>query len=171
MKKSYKIIIIIITVAAVVGYFTYTQYTTVKIQEFLLASQELKDNATAYFDQAVYYENAGDCENAIVMYRKSDEEISKALNNNNQALAYASGVYREYLDKDILLLEKIAQLIEYKIYANQYNNNSLNPGQEKVNPSVLAPYIDNLTRDVAIIKEEENKITNNNPGEFEFLNQ
>ncbi|HEY0196136.1 MAG TPA: hypothetical protein VGC02_01055 [Methanobacterium sp.] len=171
MNKSQKILVIIITVAvlATVGYFAYSQFNALKTQEYLKTSQNLKDNATAYFDQAVAYENAGDYENAITTYQKSDGEVRKALNNNSQALASADGVYREYLDNDIKLLEKLAQLIEYKIYLNRVYNNSLNPGQETVPPSMLFPYIDNLTRDVSVLKEEENQIIKNNPDAFTFL--
>lgn len=170
MKNSYKILIIIILVAVVVlGYYYYTQYNTLKTQEYLKTSQDLKINATTYFDQALDYENKGDYSNAITMYQKSDDEVKKALNNDNQALPYAGGVYRGYLDKDIQLLEKTSQLIEYKTYLNNYRNNSLNPGQEKVNPSMLAPYIDNLTREIATIEDEENQIIKNNVEAFRFL--
>lgn len=169
MKKSYIILIIIIIVTILVGYFAYTQYNTLKTQKSIKTSQELKENATTYFDQALDLENAGDYSGAIAMYQKSDEDARRGLASDNQALTYASGIYREYLDTEIRLLEKMIQLIEYKIYLNRVLNNSLNPGQEKVEPNVLIPYIDNLTREVANLKEEENQITKNNPGTFAFL--
>lgn len=172
MKNNHKILIIIVLLAVTtVGYYGYTQYNTLKTQEYLKTSHDLKGNATTCFDQATDYEDAGNYGNAIAMYQKSDEEFRKALNNNRQALKYAGGVYREYLDKDIQLLEKTIQLIEYKVYLNQYRNNSLNPGQEKVTPTMLTPYINDLTRDVASIEEEEKQVINGNPEAFTFLNQ
>ncbi len=173
MRRNYKaiIIVILLAVTAIAGYYIYTQYNALKTQELLKTSQNLKNSATTYFNQAVGYENAGDYPNAITMYQKSNDEITKALYSDNQALIYASGAYREYLDNDILLLKKTAKLIEYKIYLNHYRNNSLNPGQEKVNPSMLTPYIDNLTQDMIIYKDKENQIVSSNPGTFKFLNQ
>ena len=160
-----------VAVVSIAGFYAYNQYNTLKTQEYLKTSQELKDNATSYFNQAANYENRGDYSNAIISYQKSGEQYKKALNINNQASNYATGVYREYLDNDILLLDKTAKLIEYKIYINQYRNNSLNIGQEKVNPTVLTPYIDNLVKEVANCKATENQIINNNPEAFKFLNR
>jgi len=170
MKKSHIILIIILIAAVVIGYFIYTQYDALKTQESIKTSQELKDNATTYFDQAVDLENRGDYSGAITMYQKSIDDARRALASDNQALTYASGVYHEYLDNEIRLLEKMIQLIEYKIYLNKVLTNSLNQGQEKVEPSVLTPYIDNLTREVADLKEEADQIIRDNPNEFRFLN-
>ncbi|MEN6592972.1 MAG: hypothetical protein ABFC12_06995 [Methanobacterium sp.] len=170
MKKSYIILIIILIAAMVIGYFAYTQYNILKTQESIRASQELKDNATTYFDQAVDLENAGDHSGAITMYQKSIDNARRVLASDNHALSQASGVYHDYLDNEIRLLEKMIQLIEYKIYLNKILTNSLNTGQEKVEPGVLTPYIDNLTREVADLKEEENRIIRDNPDEFRFLN-
>lgn len=169
MKKSHLILIVILVLAALGGYYAYIQYNTSKTQELIKTSHEIKINATTYFDQAEDYEKNGDYENAISMYQKSDKEVKKALSIDNNALAYAGGVYHEYLDKDVQLLEKTSQLIEYKIYLNQYHNNSLNPGQEKVPPSMLNPYIDKFTADVASLKAEKNQIIKNNPDSFTFL--
>ena len=170
MKKSHIILIIILIAAVVIGYFIYTQYDALKTQESIKTSQELKDNATTYFDQAVDLENRGDYSGAITMYQKSIDDARRALASDNQALTYASGVYHEYLDNEIRLLEKMIKLIEYKIYLNKVLTNSLNQGQEKVEPSVLTPYIDNLTREVADLKEEADQIIRDNPNEFRFLN-
>lgn len=173
MKKQYKIVIVIavIAIAILSGYYAYTQYNTLKTKEYLKNSQEIKDNATNYFNQATLYEKSGDYSSAITSYQKSNEEIANALNQNNQALNYATGVYKQYLDNDILLLEKTSKLIEYKIYVNQYYNNSLNPGQEKVSPSVLSSYIDNLEKEVAEYNATGNQIIKNNPEAFKFLKQ
>ena len=172
MKKLSKILIIIaIIILAGVSYYAYTQYNTLKTQEYIKTSKELKDNDTSYLNQAAGLEKSGDYSGAIIAYQKSKEYTTNAINENNQALKYASGVYKEYLDNDSLLLDKTAKLIEYKIYVNQYYNNSLNSGQEKVNPSVLSPYIDNLEKEIASYKSNENNIINNNPEAFKFLNQ
>ena len=170
--KQYKIliIIVIIIIATIAGYYAYTQYNTLKTQEYIKASQELKNNASSYFNQAESYEKSGDYSNAIIAYQKSDDQITKASNNDNQASKYATVVYKEYLDNDTLLLEKTAKLIEYKIYVNQYYNNSLNTGQEKVNPTVLTPYINNLVNEIANFKAVEDQIINNNSEAFKFLN-
>lgn len=167
MKKSY-IILIIIIIVAIAGYFGYAQYNTLKTQESLKTSQELKDNATTYFNQAVELENAGDHAGAILMYQKSMDFVKRALASDNQSLAHASGVYHEYLNNEIQLLEKMNQLLEYKIYLNRVLNNSLNPGQEKVEPGVLTPYIDKLTREVADLKAESERIIRDNPEAFAF---
>ena len=170
MKNKSKILIIIaVIVIAAVGYYAYTEYNTLKTQEYIKTSQELKDNATNYFNQAAGYEKSGDYSKAVTSYQKSKDTIISALNQNNQALTYATGVYREYLNNNILLLEKTAKLTEYKIYINQYHNNSLNPGQEKVNPTVLTPYIYDLEKQIANYKAIENQIVSNNPEDFKFL--
>lgn len=171
MRRNYKIltIILIILVISIVGYYAYTQYNVSKTQELLSTSQALKINATNDFNQAESYQNSGDYSNAITMFQRSNDKITKALYADNQASTYASGVYKEYLNNDILLLQKTAKLLEYKIYANQYRNNSLNPGQEKVNPSMLTPYIDNLTNEVANYKAIEEQIINSNTDAFKFL--
>jgi hypothetical protein len=169
MKKSY-IILIIIVIAVLVGYFGYAQYNTIKTQEAINASQDFKDNATNYFNQAVELESAGDYAGANTMYQKSTDDVKRALASDNQSLTQASGVYREYLNNEIQLLEKMSQLLEYKIYRNNVLNNSLNPGQEKVEPDVLTPYIDKLTREVADLKAESEQIIRDNPEAFAFLN-
>ena len=171
MKKTYKILtIIVIFVVLMAGYYAYTQYNISRTQEFLLTSNELKTNATSYYNQGENYENSQDYSNAIIMFQESNDKVTKALYADDQASKYACGVYREYVDNDILLLQKLAKLLEYKIYVNQYKNNSLNQGQEKVNPSVLTPYINNLTTEVANYKETENQIINSNIDAFKFLN-
>lgn len=171
MKNIYKILIIVaVVIAAGVGYYTYTEYNALKTQEIMKSSQGFKDNATSYYDQAADYENNGDYSHAITTYQKSDDEFKRALASDNSALNYAGGVYREYLNKDVQLIEQTSKLIEYKIYLNQYHNNSLNPGQEKVSPSMLKPYIDKFEGEVAALKVEENQIIQNNPDTFKFLN-
>ena len=171
MKKTYKILtIIVIFVVLMAGYCAYAQYNISRTQEFLLTSNELKINATSYYNQGENYENSQDYSNAIIMFQESNDKVTKALYADDQASKYAGGIYREYVDNDILLLQKLAKLLEYKIYVNQYKNNSLNPGQEKVNPSVLTPYINNLTTEVANYKETENQIINSNIDAFKFLN-
>lgn len=170
MKNQFKILIIIAVIAvAAVGYYAYTQYNILKTQEYIKTSQELKDNATNYFNQAASYEKSGNYPDAITSYQKSKDTITKALNQNKQALTYATGVYREYLNNDIMLLEKTAKLTEYRIYINQYRNNSLNPGQEEVNPTVLNPYMDDLEKEIANYNATLNQIINSNPEEFKFL--
>ena len=169
MKKSY-IILILIIIISLAGYIGYTEYNKLKTQDSIKTSQELKDNATEYFNQAVALENAGDYAGAVDMYQKSSDDVKRALINDNQSIDHASGVYREYLYNEIQVLEKMGQLLEYKIYLNNVLNNSLNQGQEKVEPGVLTPYIDKLTREVADLKEESERIVRDNPGDFTFLN-
>jgi len=169
MKKSY-IILILIIIISLAGYFGYAEYNKLKTQDTIKNSQELKNNATEYFNQAVALENAGDYAGARDMYQESSDKVKKAITSDNESLSHASGVYREYLDNEIQLLEKTGQLLEYKIYLNNVLNNSLNPGQEKVEPGVLAPYIDKLTKEVADLKEESKRIVRDNPSYFAFLN-
>ncbi|HTX61006.1 MAG TPA: hypothetical protein VMC48_01745 [Methanobacterium sp.] len=170
MNRNYKIFLILaVILVGVVGYFAYTQYNISKTQEYLSSSQEIKNNATNYFNQASNYEKSGDYSNAILNYQKCSDEINQALYTDKQALNYANGVYREYLDIDIQLLEKTANLLDYKIYQNQYYNNSLNPGQEKANPALMTPYIANLTSEVASLKDKEAQTKNTHPEAFRFL--
>lgn len=168
MRKSYIILILIIIIST--GYFGYAEYNKLKTQDTIKNSQELKYNATEYFNQAVALENAGDYAGARDMYQESSDKVKKAITSDNESLSHASGVYREYLDNEIQLLEKMGQLLEYKIYLNNVLNNSLNPGQEKVEPGVLAPYIDKLSSEVTDLKEESERIIRDNPGDFDFLN-
>lgn len=169
LNKKLLAIVLLVLVLSIGGYFAYTHYNISQTQNYLKSSQELKTNATIYFEQAAYYEKKGEYSKAIQAYQTSSDQISQALFNDKQALNTASGVYREYLDVEIQLLEKTAKLLEYKIYQNQYLNNSLNPGQEKVNPTVLAPYIKKLTSEVEALKVNQDQIKSTHPQEFSFL--
>jgi uncharacterized protein YxeA len=172
MEQNYKILIILLVVIVLggVGYYVFNQYNIFKTQEYLTASENYKKNATNYLNQADSYEKTGDYSNAIQAYQNSNDKITQALFDDKQALSTASGVYSEYLDVDIQLLEKTAKLLEYKIYQNQYLNNSLNQGQEQVSPSVLIPYINNLNLEIADLRIKEDQIIKNNTEAFEFLN-
>jgi uncharacterized protein YxeA len=172
MQRNYIILVVLLVVIVLggLGYYAFNQYNISKTQEYLKSSENLKNNATIYFDQAAAYEKSGDYSRAIQAYQNSSDKITKALFKDKQALSTASGVYHEYLDVDIQLLEKTAKLLEYKVYQNQYLNNSLNVGQEKVNPSVLIPYINNLNSEIADLKDKQDQIIKNNIAAFEFLN-
>lgn len=170
MRKLFKILVIIVVVViAGAGYYTYTEYNSLKAQQLIKSSQNIKNNATGYFDQASNFESEGNYTNAISMYQKSDDGVKNALSNDNNALTYANGVYREYLDKDIPLLQNTSLLIEYRIYRIQYDTNTLNPGQEKAPPNLINPYIDQFTGDVSSLKAAEDRIVRNNPDAFKFL--
>lgn len=171
MKKIYIILLVILLLVVVVGgYYAYTQYNVSKTQEILNSSYGFKNDATAYFKQAEDFESNGDYDNAINMYLKSHAEYRNASKTDKQALNHADGLYREYLDKDVEFLGTVLKLIEYKVYLNMFNNNTLNHGQEKVKPEMLIPYIDGLTRDAATLKKERDRIILENPDAFSFLN-
>lgn len=155
--------------AAVVTYFAYTQYNISTTKELLSESQKHKTAAFDYLNQADSYENNNDYSNALTALEKSSEEINKALEYDKKALNHANGVYQEYADTDIQLLETTIKLIEYKTYACNYKNNSLNPNQEKVAPEKLTPYINNLNGEISQYRDMENQIINAHPSEFDFL--
>ena len=173
MTGKYKILIllVIILIVGIVGYYTYEEYNVSKTQIYLSASLQQKNTANDYLNQANAYENNNDYTNAIIMLQKSTDEISKALENDNNALSYSNGVYKDYLNNDILLLQTISKLIEYKAYLDHYYKNDLNPSQETVNPSTLNPYITNLENDISKYKDKENQIISANPDKFRFLKQ
>ena len=172
MSGKYKIFIIaVITVLiiAAVGYYAYEQYKVSKTQSYLKTSSDHQKAADNYLSQAYTYQNRNDYANAIIMLQKGAYEIKLAIADDNEALPYANGVYGEYLDNDISLLQAMSKLIEYKIYINQYNSNTLNPGQEKANPSLITPYINSLESEIAACKENEKQIIAAHPNEFQFL--
>ncbi|MGB9979969.1 hypothetical protein [Methanobacterium sp.] len=171
MKQKYKILTIILVLAiGLSGYYGYEQYNLSKTQEYLQISLNHKTTADNYSAQASAYENKNDYTNATIMLQKSSDKISKALESDNNALAHANGVYKEYITNDILLLQTTSKLINFQIYLDQEKNNSLNPGQEKVNPADLYPHINQLKDDISVYKSNVNKIISANPDKFKFLN-
>ncbi len=151
------------------GYYGYGQYNLSKTQEYLQTSITHKTAANNYSAQASIYENKNDYANAVKMFQKSSDEISKAIKSDNDALTHASGVYTEYINNDIPMLQTTSKLLDFQIYLNQVKNNDLNIGQEKVNPSDLYPHINQLKDDISVYKINENKIISANPEKFKFL--
>lgn len=168
-KAKILIIVTIILMVSIAGYFAYEQYKVSKTQSYLKTSADHQKTADNYLSQAYSYQDRNDYANAIIMLQKGADEIKIALLNDNEALPYAGGVYREYLDNDISLLQAMSKLIEYKIYINQYNSNTLNPGQERANPSLMTPYINNLESEITTCKDKEKQIIAAHPNEFQFL--
>lgn len=172
MSGKYKIFIIAaiaVLIIAAVGYYAYEQFKVSKTQSYLKTSSDHQKAADNYLSQAYTYQNRNDYVNTIIMLQKGADEIKSAIADDNDALPYANGVYKEYLDNDIPLLQATGKLIEYKIYINQYNSNTLNPGQEKANPSLITPYINNLENEISIYKDKENQLIAAHPNEFQFL--
>lgn len=163
--------ITIVVLIALAGYYGYGQYNFSNMQTNLQTSQNHKTTANNYLNQANAYENKNDYANAVIMLQKSSDEISKALENDNNAMTYANGVYKDYINNDILLLQATSKLIDFQIYMDHEKNNDLNPGQEKVNPADLIPHINQLKENISTYKANEDKITAANPNEFKFLNQ
>ncbi len=171
MKQKYKILTVILIIAiGLGGYYGYEQYNLSKTQEYLQISLNHKTVADNYSTQASIYENKNDYANAVTMFQKSSDEISKALENDNSALNYANGVYKDYITNNILMLQTTSKLLDFQIYLNQEKNNDLNQGQEKVNPVDLYPHINQLKEDISVYKSNENKIISANPEKFKFLN-
>jgi hypothetical protein len=156
-------------VAALAVYVVYTEYNNSKAREYISQSQKHKTTANEYLNQAYNYDSNNDYANALIYYQKSSNEIAAALQSDKDAHPYASGVYLEYIDTDLLLLEKTAKLIEYKAYGANYKNNSLNPTQERVNPTVLEPFITNLNSEIATYQIQLEQIIAAHPNEFKFL--
>jgi hypothetical protein len=171
MIRKYKIltVVLVLIIAAGAAYYIYGEFKNSQAQGYLKTSKDHQNMANTYFSQAVDYESKNDYTNAISLLQKSSDEVSQAQAADNDAQPYAVGVYRDYLDNDVLLLQAYAKLIEYKIYANRYKNNELNVGQEKVDPTVLAPYIANLTSQLNNYRDIENQIVAAHPEQFKFL--
>jgi len=171
LNQKYKILTVILVITiGLGGYCGYEQYNLSKTQEYLQISLTHKTGANNYSSQASVYENKNDYANAVIMLQKSSNEISKALENDNNALAHANSVYKDYINNDILLLQTTSKLLDFQIYLDQEKNNDLNQGQEKVNPADLYPHINQLKEDISIYKSNENKIISANPDKFKFLN-
>ena len=170
MNQKYKILtVILIIVIGLGGYYGYEQYNLSKTQEYLQTSLTHKTAANNYSAQASVYENKKDYANAVIMLQKSSNEILKALEADNNALAHNS-IYKDYINNDILMLQTTSKLLDFKIYLNQEKNNDLNQGQEKVNPVDLYPHINQLKEDISVYKSNENKIISANPEKFKFMN-
>lgn len=171
MKRNSKILMVVIItlLLAGAGYYTYKEYNLSKTQDYLKTSLNHRNTANDYLSQANEFENKNDYANAIIMQQKGADEIAKALKNDNDASPYAEGIYQDYLDNDLLLLQASAKLIEYEIYVNHYKNNDLNLGQEKVDANVLIPYIDGLKKNITSYKDKETQIISANPEKFQFL--
>ncbi|OEC86920.1 MULTISPECIES: hypothetical protein [Methanobacterium] len=171
MNQKYKILSVILIIAiGLGGYYGYEQYNLSKTQEYLQISLTHKIAASNYSNQASVYENKNDYANAAIMFQKSSDEISKALKSDSDALTHASGVYTEYINSDILVLQTTSKLLDFQIYLNKVKNNDLNQGQEKVDPVDLYPHINQLKEDISVYKNNENKIISANPEKFKFLN-
>ncbi|MCZ3366728.1 MULTISPECIES: hypothetical protein [Methanobacterium] len=171
MNQKYKILTVILIVAIVLcGYYGYEQYNLSKTQEYLQTSLIHKTAANNYSAQASAYANKNDYANAVTMFQKSSDEISKALESDNSALSYANNLYKDYINNDILMLQTTSKLLDFQIYLNKVKNNDLNQGQEKVNPVDLYPHINQLKEDISVYKNNENKIISANPEKFKFLN-
>ena len=171
MNQKYKILtVILIIVIGLGGYYGYEQYNLSKTQEYLQTSLTHKTAANNYSAQASVYENKKDYANAVIMLQKSSDEISKALEADNNALAHTNSIYKDYINNDILMLQTTSKLLDFKIYLNQEKNNDLNQGQEKVNPVDLYPHINQLKEDISVYKSNENKIISANPEKFKFMN-
>ena len=170
MNKRYKILTVgIVIIIALAGYYGYEQYTLSNTQKNLQTSLNHKIAADNYSKQADIYESKNDYSNAVIMRQKSSSEISNALDSDNNALFHADGVYKDYINNDILLLQTTSKLLDFQIYLDQEKNNNLNQGQEKVNPVDLYPHMNQLKEDISIYKSNENKIISANPDEFKFM--
>lgn len=154
----------------ITGYYAYEQYSLSKTQEYLQLSTNHQTTANNYSNQANTYENKKDYANAVMMWQKSSDEVLNAIESDNNALVYANGVYKDYINNDILLLQTTSKLIDFQIYLDQEKNNELNPGQEKVSPADLYPHINQLKEDISVYKSNENKIISANPDKFKFMN-
>jgi hypothetical protein len=171
LNQKYKILIVAIAAVIVLaGYYGYEQYNLSNMQGYLQTSLNHKTAADNYSNQATSYENKKDYSNAIAMLQKSSEEISKALENDNNALAHADGIYKNYINNDILLLKTTSKLIDFQIYLDQEKTNDLNPGQEHVTPDDLIPRITQLKNEISVYKTNEDRIIDANPDQFKFLN-
>ena len=171
MNQKYKILAVILIIATgLCGYSVYGQYNLSKTQEYLQLSLTHKISADNYSTQASVYENKKDHANAVKMFQKSSDEISKALESDNIALNYANSIYKDYINNDIIMLQTTSKLLDFQIYLNQEENNNLNQGQEKVKPADLYPHINQLKKDISVYKINENKIISANPEKFKFLN-
>lgn len=173
LNQKHKILIIsvIFVILAVVGYYVYGEYNLSNTQKYLKTSLKHKTAAANYLNQVDTYENKQDYANAAIMRQKSSDEIAYALNDDNNALIYADGIYREYIENDILLLQTTSKLIDFQLYLDRVKNNDLNPGQEKVNPSDLYPHINKLKDEVLVYNDKADEIIASNPDKFKFLNQ
>lgn len=168
-RKS--IILIIVIAVLVVGYVAYEEYNFLKMQDYLKTSSQHQKVADDYIKQADAFSKNNDYANAISMLKKGKDEISKAQDNDNNALPYANGVYKNYTDNDILLLQAISQLIDFDIYIYQVKSNTLNPGQEYVQPDIIVRYIDKSKSVISDYMNKEQEIISANPDKFKFLNQ
>lgn len=171
MKRNYKILLVVVIaiILAGAGYFIYKEYNISKVEFYLNSSLNHQKAANESINLATTFENNNDYSNAIKTLQKSSDEISNALVDDNNAVPLAEGVYSDYLNNDIALLQSASKLIEYKIYVDHYKNNDLNPGQEKVDPNKLYPFMNNLQNDISTHKDKENQIISDNPQEFKFL--
>ena len=171
MDQKYKILTVVTVVVIITaGYYGYEQYNFLNMQEDLKMSMDYKISADNYSNQAYAHENKSDYTNAISMWQKCSNEISKAIESDNNALTHANGAYEEYINNDVLLLKTTSKLIDFHIYLDQVESNTLNQGQEKVSPADLYPHINQLKDDIAVYKNNANKIISASPDKFKFLN-
>ena len=155
-------------VIALAGYYGYEQYNLSNMQGDLQTSLKHKNTADNYLKQASAYENKSDYANAIIMRQRGADEISNALNNDANALSRADGIYKDYINNDILLLKTTSKLINFQIYLDHDENHTLNPGQETATPNELYPQINQLKQDISVYQSNENKIIAENPDKFKF---
>jgi hypothetical protein len=162
-------------ILAVVGYFVYIGYNNSQATlGYLKESQTHVNAAENYLNQAYAYENKGDYTNAITMLQKSSEELSKALNNDFNALRRADGVYKDYLKNDVLLIKAELRLTNIKL-ALDYDTIGQKPynhtQEVDIDYNMLSPIIIKANNDIFTYKNKKNEIIASNPNSFKFLNQ
>ncbi len=173
-KRKILVIALALLILAVAGYFVYAGYSSTKTtQGYLKESQTHATAAENYLNQAYAYENKSDYTNAIAMLQKSSEELSRALNNDFNALRSADAVYKNYLENDIILLKAELRLANLKLGLDYYISGEIpyTHPPEVIDYNLLYADITKAENDIPTYKNKKNEIIASNPDKFKFLNQ
>lgn len=161
----YLILVVIIFTTGFLGYIDYTVYTEKQMQTYMI--QAMKHNNTALSLNTTYsnYVKNSDYDNAIKTINTMVIEYQLAIDNDNNAMKHASGVYKDYLTYDIMRLNNNIKLANTQLQALNYAKNNDLSGVLS-----LVDSIKQLSEKALDYRNKEDEILTANPDKFKFLN-
>lgn len=161
----YLILVVIIVASGFLGYIDYSIYSEKQMQTYMI--QSMKHNNTALSLNTTYsnYVKNSDYDNAIRTTNTMINEYQLALDNDNNAMKYASGVYKDYLTYDIMRLNNNIKLANTQLQALNYAKNN-----DLAGVLSLVDTVKQLSDKALDYRNKEDEILTANPDKFKFLN-
>lgn len=164
-KILYIGLVIIIAAIGVIAYFDYNIYSEKQMQTYMIQAAAYNNTALGLNDT---YSNAAKKNDYNQMINITNTVIyydQQAVNCDNEAMKYASGIYKEYLTYDIMRLNSNIKLENLRIKAIDYiKNNDLSSA------SGIVSQIEDQSTTSKDYRNKEDEILTANPDKFKFLN-